>query len=165
LHETADSFRVGRLEDVGVEAGGEDALPVVVAGEGDEADGGAECPAYLPGHAVAVEQGHVDVRDDDIGPPGQGLPHAFQAVVRLLDNVSLPLQDVAEAEADVVMVVDEEDSLSRHGWFSVAAGKVNSSTRTGANLTAGPRLIDVPGLNHTLDSATMAVSSVSGAFP
>jgi hypothetical protein len=59
LHEVDDSFRVGRLEEVGVEAGGEDALPVVTAGQGDEPDAAPEYLPYLPGHAVAVEQGHI----------------------------------------------------------------------------------------------------------
>jgi hypothetical protein len=115
LHEVEDSFRVGRLEGVGIEPCSEDTFPVVTAGKGDEADSGAECLTYLPSHAVAVEQGHIQVSDDDIGPPGQGLPHAVQAVVRLFDSMSLPLQDAAEAEADVVMVVDEEHAVTGHG--------------------------------------------------
>jgi hypothetical protein len=114
LQEVADSFGVSRLEEVGIEAGGEGAFPAVAAGQGNEADTAAEVLAYLPGHAVAVEQGHVDVRHHDIGSPGQSFTHAFQAVIGFLDGMSLPLQDAAEAEADVVVVVDEEDSLSRH---------------------------------------------------
>jgi hypothetical protein len=38
LEEKVDPFRVGRLEQVGVEAGGEGTLAVVVGGEGDEPD-------------------------------------------------------------------------------------------------------------------------------
>src|SRR5436309_9483 len=64
---------VGRLGEVGVEAGFEGAPPVLllaVAGEGDE-EGGPEIRVGAEGarHAMAVEPaGEADVAEDDVGP-------------------------------------------------------------------------------------------------
>src|SRR5262249_48810182 len=74
-----------------------------------------ERSANVSGYPVAVEQGHVDVYHDDVWFPGASLAHAIQPIVRLLDRVSLGLEEAAKTETDVVVVVNDEDSASHHG--------------------------------------------------
>src|SRR5262249_37669309 len=77
----ADLFGLGGLEEVLVEAGLEGTFGPVVAREGDQPYAVAVRLPDAAGHAVAVEDRHLDVHDGGVGLAGQRLADAVEAVV------------------------------------------------------------------------------------
>ena len=80
---------------------------------GEDQGSGLRCPAAQPGHGLEpVQMGHGDVDDENIGPQtlhqGQGL----RTVGRLAEDrdVPRPLQEGADALADQVMIVGDDDA-------------------------------------------------------
>ena len=80
---------------------------------GEDQGPGLRCPAAQPGHGLEpVQVGHGDVDDENIGPQtlhqGQGL----RTVGRLAEDrdVPRPLQEGADALADQVMIVGDDDA-------------------------------------------------------
>ena len=106
-------FGGGVLENVAAAAGAEDFVEVgviVVHGEGDDADGGEEV-VDASGGGDAVEFGHADVHDDDLGLEFFGEGDGFEAVFGFADDfeVGFGVEEEADAAADDGVVIGEED--------------------------------------------------------
>lgn len=101
-------FRGGVFEDIGEGTGFEGAEEVGgvrVHGEEDEFRFGK-----LAGGFDAVEHGHGDVGDDDIGPEGEGFLDELAAVGGGADDVELRGEEDIEAVEDDFMIVGKEDT-------------------------------------------------------
>ena len=80
--------------------------------DGDHEDrdpqGGGVVPQRLR-HVEAVDVGHHHVERDEVGAEGTGHPHGLVTVDRLVHDVAVALQLLAEQLADGLVVVDDED--------------------------------------------------------
>ena len=111
----------GGLDDVGGGAGvehGADELGVGVHGEGDDADFGVGFEDAACG-LDAVEVGHVDIHNDDVGAEVPGEFDGVAAGGGFADDFEIGVggEDGAEAVADEGVVVGEEEG-GAHGEFS-----------------------------------------------
>ena len=88
----------------------------------------------------AVEQGHRDVEDRDIGLELEGQPHRFSAVARLADHLeSGPfLEDLPQTLADEGVVVGQQDANGPHRDApSLAGSAARWTSETGSGRIAG----------------------------
>ncbi len=90
--------------------GGDHGALLGEAGDDQDAGGVGQFPQAAQG-LDAVHAGHLDVHQDDVGLELLGAGHALGAVAGLADHldVVLDLQEGAQAAADHLVVVDEED--------------------------------------------------------
>ena len=92
------------------------ALELVAAG-GEHQDRDVGHVADPLQHVPAVELGHRDVEDDEVGPPRVELAQAVAAVLGLLDLRPAAFEERPHEAADVVVVVDDEHSKLAHTAF------------------------------------------------
>ncbi len=88
-----------------------DVFVEAVGGEDEDSGVGSPC-GELPGRLDAVEDGHADVHQHDVGIERSGERDGLRAVGCLADHldVALRLEDQPQAAADDRLVVDEEDA-------------------------------------------------------
>ena|GEM_PF-7101 len=115
-HALQDLVHPDRLRDVALGAE-ELGLPLeAVGGEDQDRHGGAlRVPAHPLHHAPAVEDGHLEVEEDDAGGLLGHLRERDLAVVGHLHGIAGVGEDLRERLAEVVVVVDDQDVLAgRH---------------------------------------------------
>jgi hypothetical protein len=116
------------FEDVPGDAGLEgfvDEVGFGVGGQDDDFDVGVGCVDGA-GQIDAAEAGHLDIGDDDVGLELFGGLAGGVAGVGLADDfeVGLLLEEEAEAVADDLMVVNQEDSGAHFGVFLLGLAAV-----------------------------------------
>ena len=86
----------------------------------------------LPGGVQAVEQGHGDVEDDDVGPEVGGRREQGPAVGHRPDHVALGLEQPGERLPEQAVVVRQQDARAGHGVDSGSgAGPIRSHLAAG----------------------------------
>lgn len=114
-----EALHADRLRLVAIEAGGHDLAAVLRhrgrcdGDDGDRTRGGIGAEPLQGFHAVHA--GKLDVHEDQGGPLFRRHAQAILRVLRLDDAVAARLEHVADEHPVVVVVLDEEDQLTRHG--------------------------------------------------